>query len=74
MKTNLMSKFGDLEKFHTGSMDPEYVAKHILKMILNNTKREVAVGLNSRVLRSLQWQPFGVTTQNLINRVSERFR
>lgn len=74
MKTNLMVKFGDLEKFHAGSMAPTYVAEHILRMIVKKTKEEVAVGLNAKVLRMLYWQPFGGVTQNIINRVSERLR
>jgi short-subunit dehydrogenase/nucleoside-diphosphate-sugar epimerase len=74
MKTNLMIKYGDIEKFHAGSMKPERVSKEILRMILKRTKKEVEVGFNARILRIFHMNPFEGVIQMLLNRLSERLR
>ena len=74
MKTNLMLQYGDIEKFHSGSMEPDLVARHILTMMQKSGKKEVTVGLSAHALRILQWHPLEKINQKLINHIFERLR
>ena len=74
MKTNLMEDFGDLKKFHAGSMEPNFVAQKIVKMIVTKTKNEVPIGLTSVTLNYLERLPFNQFFQKMISKTSERVR
>lgn len=74
MKTELMKDYGNLEKFHAGAMEPEYVARKIVDMMCRDSKREAPIGLNSKVLYFLQRPNFYGTLQLLINFISKRVR
>jgi nucleoside-diphosphate-sugar epimerase len=74
MKTNLMKDFGDLKKFHAGSMEPHFVAEKLVKMMVTKTKNEVPVGLNSIILNCLESVPLNRLIQKIISKTSERIR
>lgn len=74
MKTNLMKDFGDLKKFHAGSMQPSFVAQKIVKIMLTKTKNEVPIGLNSAILSFLERLPLNRLIQRVISKTSERVR
>ena len=74
MKTNLMKDFGDLKKFHAGSMEPDFVAQKIVKTMITKTKNEVPIGLTSVTLSYLERLPFNQFFQKMINKASERVR
>ncbi len=74
MKTNLMKDFGDLKKFHAGSMDPDFVAQRIVKMIVTRTKKEEPIGITSVILSLLERLPFNALIQKMISNTSERVR
>lgn len=74
MKTNLMKDFGDLKRFHAGSMEPDHVAQKIVNMIVTRTKREEPVGLTSVILSFLERLPLNALIQKTISNTSERVR
>ena len=74
MKTNLMKDFGDLKKFHGGSMEPTLVAQKIVKIMFTRTKNEVPIGLNSAILSFLERLPLNRLIQRVISKTSERVR
>jgi short-subunit dehydrogenase len=74
MKTTLMKDYGDLKKFHAGAMDPEYVARKLVDMMKPHSRKEVPVGLNSRVLKILSTPIFNGAFQFVMNNISKRVR
>lgn len=74
MKTRLMSKYGDLERYHRKAMSPDVVAKRIYKSLYIKKGREIYVGTTTHMMTILSKLPGQFILFRIVQWIARRER